>query len=331
MPKTKTYKTKPKTKPSKPTKYIPKQTEYKKSKYSKSGKRPYVKRTGESKIDATVAPLISYQHGRPMRIDPYFRKKVMDAMTAINSRTYITPVQTSSVYDSTAFTMSANLYDPAQMRDVGNQIANVNVSSFVVRDTNMDIQIVNQSTGSAFLRCYECVFREDTPYTATYNSPLANLIQGLTDAGTTNVYSLPVTVFQSPAFVQHYKVEHVRVLQFRPGESRVINVSDNNPFNVRIDRFYENNTLLLDGIRGRTRFIIFQQWGQLGDDAATTNIVATIPTKFNFITTTRINWGYSVDSLNTNTQTSSLSVIPTTTTTQIVSDVSGVVLVPATA
>lgn len=240
---------------------------------------------------------LSYAVGRHKKVSPSFISKVKLAASVPNYYTFRGIQRSSAVSGQCAYVGMPLLYDTAAVLAINTQIAaaHINTTRFSIESCDMDCQCTNTTNMQVFARVYCCEAREDIPYAPNY-APLGELINGFADAGQAagNV-DLTMTAFQSPAFVQDWKITSVKRIKFNPGETKVLTLADKSPNNINITRWAVSGTQTIFAQRKRSRFLMLQHWGQVAGDTANLAHIGTAISTLDFVATLRYDYRWSQD------------------------------------
>jgi len=246
-------------------------------------------------------PALTYSHGRHLVESKKFVQKVRDAISNNNVEQLQLVAQFTSAPGLCAYFQPSQLYDPDDVGIIRAHIIGTPTAyqtfKFLVKSAEMNYQITLSHDTAAFMRVYECEARGDVPETNTLTTPLAYLNQGWTDLGyAANATDYRSTVFSSPLFCTWYKVKSTKVIEFQPGETKRFNLIDKSPTLVNCERWQPagSNSTLVSKQR-KSKFLVFQVWGQNVDDSATGAIVTLDHTKFNVVMTKRYEFRWSQD------------------------------------
>lgn len=276
--------------------------------------------------DGTIAPNRNYIHGRPNKISKKFQMKCREAVSNVNTQVLASSTAVTTAIGLCGYYVSPMLIDPIDCQTMNLHIAGGGQTRrYVIKDSNLSCQISNCSNNSSYLRVYECVARQDTPVNSGlgYLSPKDYLTVGWTDAGLTSMATnIAGTAFSSPAFVTHFKISKVSTIQFRPGEVRRIVLADKSSFLCNAERYEAGGSLTLMSFAKRTRFFVFQQWGDVINDSSVKTNVNIDATKFDYVFTKRYQFQWNNDYDNTLFTSSTL---PTITTAEEINDLTGAV------
>ena len=270
----------------------------------------------------SAQPITTFKHGKQQKINKKFINKVRQAVSSADTYQTKNSIAIFGQYGECAYSISPVLYGTDDMSNIANLLGASNATKrFQIRDGNLHTSITNQSSGVCCMRVYECQFRYDVPYSPPYSDPLLIANRGWVDAGyPNNKIDLSSTVFSSPAFCSRFKVLNVRQIELNAGETKHIVVSNRSPTIIDMERYATGGTSYSIIGTKTARFLMFQQWGQVVNDATTTTNVSTDRTKVDFLFGRRYTYTWTSDYTNTLTSTSS---VPTITTAQYINETTG--------
>lgn len=275
---------------------------------------------------STAQPAITFRHGRSSNLNKKFVQKVRSALTSKNSQNFIsTQCKTSGIGDCT-YSQSPVILGPDHVSVIAGNMGSSNYTKkFTIQNVLMNCSLTNQSSGVMCLRVYECMYRTDCPYSATYPSPLSLLGVGFTDAGlTTNITNIAGTAYQSPAFCSWIKIINVRQVELNAGETKHISIRNNNSKFVNLEKYAVGGAgYSIQGFGRYSKFLLFQQWGQTVNDSVSTTVVSTDRTKLDFVFTVKYEYTWLDDYTNNVYTSGSLGAV---NTAQYVNETTGSVV-----
>ena len=276
---------------------------------------------------STAQPIEVFKHGRKPRLS---RKFVQAVRSAISSTDTYQKVSTQAVFSNIGectYSQSPMLLGVDDVYNMSLKLPGTvnNTSRFTIKDSTLDVSLVNQSNGVVCLQVYECQCRHDVPFSASYASPLPILADGWSDAGYAgNVTDITSNVFSSPAFTTWFKVIKVHKYELNGGETKHIMIKDSSPFTINKERIAISGVgYNVMGFRKRSKFLIFQQWGQAVNDQADGTHISTDRTKIDFIYKQVYDFTWVDDFTNTVYKSGSLDAV---TTARFVQEASGTVI-----
>nr|WAE42999.1 MAG: capsid protein [Cressdnaviricota sp.] len=269
-------------------------------------RRDYTKRRpGPAWSPAAPQKSLVFSHGRKLKVNQKFQRKVRQAIQQINTYQY-------SATACSIGSIGQCLYSNGDLNKVTDLAAilalvtgNNNTTKYQLLDSQMDINITNQSSGQAFLRIYEVVPRHDVP--SALGSTVAIMNTGFTDNGyTANNTNLNSTLFQSTSFCNWFKILKVRTLEFAPGQCKKISLINRRSKVINAEHLFSTGYLT-----GLHKGLMFQQWGQAVNDSVNKTNVSTDGTKFDMVYTLRYHYSWMTPTTNAISNTTALSTVNT--------------------
>ena len=293
--------------------------------------QPKRRRPGRVSHSNTAQPVEVFKHGKKPYVNKKFIQAVRQAITSTDTLQRVASTASLSNIGHCKYVQSPVLLGVDAIHQIALHLPTTNdTNRFTVKDSLLDVSLTNQSVGVACMRVYECEFRHDVPYTGSYLTPEAILNRGWIDAGYSgNSTDITSTVFTSPAFTTWFKVITVRKYELNAGETKHLILKDSSPFTLTKERYAVGGTAFsIQGFRRRSKFFIFQQWGQVVNDLTDTSIVSTDATKIDFVYTQRYNYTWCDDITNNVYKEGSLGNV---ITARFVNEASGAVTTDAQA
>lgn len=250
---------------------------------------------------------LSFKHGRPARkLKKGLVKKIRAALQPkctqllVDSH-YLHPgsgvkdMVCIPFCDITDMTTLINNINSGSTSEVADLLVNKN-GRLQVTDYTGDIKLVNQGTGVASLRVYECICRRDFMDQGSGNSWNTNLQNGFNaqEQGSTapngiKYTSFGGTLFQNPWWVTYARVLKVVDLQVASGATVQLNVSHMKSYTVNPIIWNTFGNVL--GIGGCTRMFVIESIGKVGDGGASDFInITTGVGKIDMIRSCRIHY-----------------------------------------
>lgn len=231
---------------------------------------------------------LAFVHGRAPKTSTKFINKVRLAVEAKNVYLTNSTYRMPTTVGTCDYIQGPQINDPTTLNAINANMAGGGVNEkFQVISATSVAQVTNMSNASSFVRVYECMCRQDTPANITGSSiggtPWVYLYdEGMTDlpsAGSASANDLSSTLFMSTEFTTRCSILKVKTVEFRPGETRRFTLVDKKPWVLNMARIVDGTGLLLCGLAKRTRFLIFQVWGDTADSTTgtvtTTSVTAT--------------------------------------------------------
>nr|WAE42534.1 MAG: capsid protein [Cressdnaviricota sp.] len=279
---------------------------------------------------------VAIKHGRAIKLKPSFIKKVRAAATNPNYYNLKSVALYACASSQCAYFGSPSLYSYLEVNAMGANINNTAHSEYTVKyfvqSASLECMLVNATNAQAYVRVYECTPRNDIP--ASQRLPLQLLSDGFssTQAGSADgPTDIDQTAFASPAFCCSYRISNVRVLKFNPGEQKTVTLKDLSPQLINMARWISDGNQLLYGIRRKSRFLLFQIWGQVATDSANLNHVGTTIDTVRVVYTMKYEYKFIADVTTTQfqgtctDQAGTSATLTTLTTPQLVEEMTGAV------
>nr|WAE42522.1 MAG: capsid protein [Cressdnaviricota sp.] len=248
---------------------------------------------------------VTFGHGKHRGVKPNFVRKVRQAASEPNYYDFTGTDKFTATSGVCCYWTSPMLYQQSDVQAMAAKIPNVGGTGtpysqykYTIDNASLQCQLVNASNSQAVLKVYECQCRFDLPTNASFPFAYSYLVQGFTDAGLGTAVGLTAingSPFQSPAFCEHFKITKVRVLKFNPGEQKIVRLNDKSPLNINMNRYYGATTQLIEGVARRSKFLLFQLYGQVGTDSANVSHIGTMPVVCNTIYTQRYTYFWTAD------------------------------------
>lgn len=240
---------------------------------------------------------ISYSSGKAKGVSEAFIAKVKMAASLPNVITFRGVYKANCVSGQCSYICFPMLYYTTDILAINAAIgaATANCTRFTCDDATQEVQVANVTDVQVFARVYQCEAREDIPLQPNY-APYGELTDGFTDAGVgagAGQTDLTLTAFQSPGFVEDFKITSVKRFKFNPGETKVFTLHDKSPNNINMARWQNSGQQSIYCQRKRSRFLMLQFWGQVAGDTANLTHVGTAPCSLDCVGTTRYTYRFT--------------------------------------
>lgn len=253
---------------------------------------------------------LSYKHGKSMKLSQGFINKVKTAASNFNCLILKAVNNITQTKGLGTYTGTPLLYGASDIYNLWVAIGSANVSQrFVIDGVSQTNLITNNDNSVLNCRVYECEARYDipNPNSSAAQTPIAQLVAGFTESGYTNAMTdTGSTAFQSSDFVCHWKVNSVKLLKFQPGEQKTFTLADKSPQSIYIPRWFQgvpgSSTGILNGLRKRSRFLLYQFWGSPALDSASLTHIGLTGLNVSVHSTVRYDYRWSQDYDNTSVQ-----------------------------
>lgn len=264
-----------------------------------SGRRRAILPVRSARAPSGLGASMVFKHGRRIKVSAKFVKKAREAVASEN---YFNLKSVGAYLCNSSqcqYWGSPTLYSYLEVHQMA---VNINASAavdytmkYLVKSATLTCQVVNSTNAQAYLRVYECTPRNDIPATGVL--PMTLLSNGFLDSqGTSDgLTDIDQTAFGSSAFCQGYRMSHVRLVKFNPGEQKVFTITDLSPQLINMARWNNQGTQMIYGIRNKSRFFLFQCWGQVATDSANTAHVGTTIETFRVLYTMKYAYQFISD------------------------------------
>ncbi|AXH78325.1 MAG: hypothetical protein [Circular genetic element sp.] len=277
-----------------------------------------------------ATPSINYNHGKALYISPKFIRAVKQAGAAVDVQHFKGVDQFTSLVGECNYSVPHVLYDPTHIQTMNNNAGNFKDGKFLVRRALSMIQLVNARNSCATIRVYECEARSDVPYkSGTYVSPYNYLTLGWDNASLSSMLNnISGNAFSSSAFTTWFKVLDVKVISLNPGECKIFTLEDKSSTLINMERWFPNAEQLSIAHGRKTKFLMFQYWGQTVNDSTNTVLVSTDAVKIDCIHTLKYEYQYIQD---TNATVYSTGTFNTVSTPEFINENTSAVVTGASA
>lgn len=263
-------------------------------------KRVTRKSYGKSAVRSAAGGLrekMVFSHGHKSVMAKSKARRIIESITPVN--TYL--VQSTSQITVSSFGQcnygNYIVGFPSDYNLIMNLDSSLNQKSAkaVLRSQSQTLEMVNMSNTTCYARVYEYVFRHDLPAFqsggAIFNSYAnfaSNMIQGgFADAVNVIPYTtLSSTIYENPSFCSWCKVINQRMLEFSPGQVIQIDQFDQKAKSLNANIFGTSSLFTSNpffAMKGYTKGILIQVWGQPVDDTTTNTQVSTDKVKLSVL------------------------------------------------
>jgi len=269
------------------------------------------RKNNKGKSITHVSPDLHYNHGKATRYSDKFSRKVREAAAAIDTQTIKGTMQMTSNIGQCNYAVPHLLYDPDHMVTLNSHLSGYPDGKFLVRNAISTIQLANARNSCANIRIYECQARTDVPYqSGAYVTPYNYLITGWTDAGLASTLNdIAGNAFSSSAFCTWFKVLDVKVITLNPGECKRLTLEDKQSTSINMERWHPGGSKLSIAHARKTKFFLFQYWGQTVNDSVTEALVSTDAVKIDCLHTVKYTFQYVLDQNKTNYTSGALDAV----------------------
>lgn len=253
-------------------------------------------------------PSLTFSHGRKIHTSQHFIKKVREACSNVNTHLVKNFTTSSSVGNGCSYSYLNMLNDPLDFIKIAvdiNSYNTINESTlkYLLRDSKITYQLVNQTNLPMNLRIYECVPRNDVPVMPSiYASVQSILLNSDSDVGDSGLdLDIAGTLFQNTVFCTYFKIIHTRTIIMQPGENKSINIFHNTPSVINMERVRvtggSDTTNKLMAMRGLSKFCVFQNWGSIVDNGAADTFVGVSASKLDILCQVSYKFQWTPDTL----------------------------------
>lgn len=266
-------------------------------KYAPAKTLTTTRKRGPGKAKNTQAPQLNWNHGRAAKLSKKFVKNVRQAAAAIDVQQLRGTSQMSAAIGNCEYHIPAMLYDPTDISVINGHCGSYVDGKFLIRNAVHTLQMTNQRNSCANLRIYECEARSDVPYNATGAYQVYDyLYQGWVGAGLAgNATDIGANAFSSPLFTTWFKVNDVKVVLLNPGECKRFTLEDKSSTLINMQRWKPFGLQRTLCHQKKTKFLIYQVWGQTVEDSVQTTQISTDVVKLDCVWSTKYEYQYIVD------------------------------------
>lgn len=279
-------------------------------------------RTGMVTKGKRTRKLLSYNSSKKYKDS--FEVKVLKALTPVQSYTvnYATALVTND--NLALYTPLSVLYsrvDLNNMFSIGGLSTATNATHIDVHTATQETRICNAENVMADLECYLCVPRKDVP--SAFPTVGSLILNGFVTNGYANATDPSINLFGSKDFAEIYKVIKTKKFRLLAGEETklVINAP---PF--RVNKLYTDATFYQ--YKGKSKFWIIRQIGQVGNDVTNKTLVGYTATKLDIIQNERYEFRYVNPLISQHATSGSLGLV---LNAEVINNQTNAVLVEASA
>lgn len=242
---------------------------------------------------------VHFNHGRkPRKVSNKARHRLLSAIVPVSRDVQQVASQlTVASYGQCSY----GAYHLGLIEDYYNIFANdaglnLTNSKCMLRSQRQALEICNMSNTSCYLRVYDYIYRHDLPSYNTSGSFISSpsqwntvmIINGFAVGGSVIASTtLSGNVYANNTFTSYCKVVKQRLIELSPGQVIKLDQSDNKPKSLNANivghTLYGGGNPACFAMRGFSRGLLLQLWGQPVDDQSNATLVSTDKCKLSII------------------------------------------------